>query len=96
MNNPTDLPRLNREEHAYLNPVGEAFYPLDPAEFRRLYADNPYPEFRREGLAAMSDDEVTNLARTLQLAVIEDANKIAEVWHIVCWLGQRVTEGGQA
>lgn len=88
---------LNRLEFAYLQPVAACIYPADAAEFRRIYQqpNTLAPEFRQEGLAAMTDAEVVKLAAALQQAVIEDPAKIAELWEIVCTHGYRSTFGAE-
>lgn len=88
----------NRREFGYLEPVAAAFYPMNAAEFRALYQyDNPRaPQYRLEGLASMTDEAIVNLAKTLQMALIEAPERIDELWGAVCEQGRLMTEEGAA
>ncbi|MFB9991257.1 hypothetical protein ACFFLM_04590 [Deinococcus oregonensis] len=90
-------PHLNSVEYGYLTDVTAQMYPANPTEFRAAFQwDNPRaPEFRFEGLKAMTDDEIGKLAQALQSAVIEDPTQIGTLWQVVCNLGFMVTLGGQ-
>jgi len=89
--------RLNSVEYGYLADFTAQLYPADPAEFRAEFQwDNPRaPEFRFEGLQAMTDDEISKLAHALQCAVIEDPAQIGALWQVVCNLGFKTTLGRQ-
>lgn len=88
----------NERKYAHLRPVVTAWYPTDAAEFRAIYQwDNPRaPEYRLEGLASMTDDQVRDLAQALQNAVIEAPSQIEVLWGAVIDQGRRVTQGGPA
>lgn len=85
--------QLNRDRYAYLVPQINAFFPVNAAEFRQLYGANPFPEYRREGLASMTDPEVEQLGLTLRLAAVENPAKITELWAAVIEQGRRAVRG---
>lgn len=91
-----DLSSLSRVKYAYLLPAVKAIYPTDPAEFRAAFQPENLaaPEYRSEGVAAMTDDELSRFATALQSAAIHNPAKIDELWEICCTLGQRVSQGG--
>ena len=85
--------QLNRDRYAYLLPQIEAFYPVNAVEFRDLYGANPFPAYRAEGLASMTDPEIEQLATTLRLAMIEQPARVTELWAAVIEQGRRAVEG---
>ncbi|UQN05496.1 hypothetical protein [Deinococcus sp. QL22] len=91
-----ELPRLNSVEYSYLGDVTAQLYPADSTEFRAEFQwDNPRaPEFRFEGLKAMTDEEIGKFSYALRTAVIEDPEQIGKIWQIVCNLGFMVSLGG--
>lgn len=88
----------NQRQYGYLTPALEVMFPSDPAEFRAIYQQpNPAaPEYRLEGLASMTDGDITKLAETLQLAAIEAPEKINDLWSAVCTQGWLVSRGVSA
>jgi hypothetical protein len=82
------------EKFGYLKPAAEAWFPTDPAAFRAIYqrSNNRAPEYRLEGLTSMTDDQITELARTLQTATIQNPSKINDLWAAVCEQGRQIVE----
>lgn len=91
-----DLSSLSRVRYAYLLPAIKAIYPADAAQFRAIYQPENLaaPEYRGEGVAAMTDDELVRFAGALQTAALHNPAKIDELWEICCTLGHRVSQGG--
>jgi hypothetical protein len=83
----------SRQNYEYLLPQIQAFFPLEASEFRRLYGANPSPTYRREGLASMTDSEISELAAALQLAAQGRASAIDALWGAVIEQGRRMSKG---
>ncbi|MVN86845.1 hypothetical protein GO986_08720 [Deinococcus sp. HMF7620] len=73
-----------------LQPVVDLWFPIDAAEFRAIHqqtcAGAPLEavgQVRAQGLACMTDDEVEQLARALQLAHLRRPSDVDRLWHFV-------------
>ncbi|MBZ9752757.1 hypothetical protein K7W42_18100 [Deinococcus sp. HMF7604] len=77
-----------------LQPVVDAWFPATAAEFRAIHQQpcvgaplEAVGQARAHGLACMTDEEIEQLARALQLAHLRWPSDVDRLWHFVILRG---------